>query len=66
MREFRDVMRFTRGPQVVQTVLFGLVAPIARMMDYSGSYPEFPTRRPAKGVPLEPEQRGVGSTSDAA
>lgn len=66
VREFGDVIRFTRPPQVVQTVLFGLLAPVARMMGYRGSYPEYLTRRAATGVPLEPEQRRVGSTLDAA
>lgn len=66
VREFRDVIRFTRPPQVVQTVLFGLLAPVARAMGYRGSYPEYLTRRSATGVHLEPEQRREGSTPDAA
>lgn len=54
VREFRDVTRFTRPPQVVQTVLLGLLAPVARLLGYRGSFPEYLTRRSASGVPLEP------------
>ncbi len=66
VREFRDAIRFTRPPQVVQTVLFGLPAPVARMMGYRGSNPEYLARRSATGLPLEPEQRRAGSPPDAA
>jgi len=54
VREFRDVIRFTQPPQIIQTVLFGLLAPFARLLGYRGSYPEYLTRRSATGVPLEP------------
>jgi quercetin dioxygenase-like cupin family protein len=54
VREFRDVIRFTRPPQVVQAVLFGALAPLARLLGYRPSYPEYLTRRSATGVPLEP------------
>lgn len=54
LREFRDVIRFTRPPQVVQAALFGALAPLARLLGYQGSYPEYLTRRSATGVPLEP------------
>jgi quercetin dioxygenase-like cupin family protein len=54
VREFRDVIRFTRPPQFVQTVLFGGLAPLARLLGYRGNYPEYLTRRAATGVPLEP------------
>jgi quercetin dioxygenase-like cupin family protein len=40
-REFRDVIRFTRPPQAVQTVMFGLLGPVARMRGYCGLYPEY-------------------------
>ena len=43
-REFSDVVRFTRPPHLVQRVLFGLVAPFARLLGYRGSYPEYLTR----------------------
>ena len=54
LREFRDVIRFTRPPQVVQAALFGALAPLARLLGYQGSYPEYLTRRSATGAPLEP------------
>ena len=40
-REFSDVVRFTRPPRFLQGVLFGLVAPFARLLGYRGSYPEY-------------------------
>jgi quercetin dioxygenase-like cupin family protein len=54
VREFRDVIRFTRPPRVAQAVLFGVLAPLARLLGYQGSYPEYLTRRAATGVSLEP------------
>jgi quercetin dioxygenase-like cupin family protein len=54
VREFRDVIRFTRPPQAVQAVLFGVLTPLARQLGYQGSYPEYLARRAATGVPLEP------------
>jgi quercetin dioxygenase-like cupin family protein len=54
VREFRDVIRFTRPPQAVQAVLFGVLTPLARQLGYHGSYPEYLARRAATGVPLEP------------
>jgi quercetin dioxygenase-like cupin family protein len=54
MREFRDVICFTRPPPIVQAVLFGGLAPLARLLDYRASYPEYLSRRSATGVPLEP------------
>jgi quercetin dioxygenase-like cupin family protein len=40
-REFQDVMRFTKLPRAVQTVMFGLLGPIGRMRGYRGIYPEY-------------------------
>src|SRR5262245_14343022 len=54
VREFGDVIRFTRPPQVVQAVLFSVLAPLARLLGYQASYPEYLSRRSATGVPLEP------------
>jgi quercetin dioxygenase-like cupin family protein len=53
-REFDDVVRFTRPPRVVQRLLFGLLAPIARLLGYRGSYPEYLARGPSGFVPVEP------------
>lgn len=40
-KEFQDVMRFTKPPRAVQTVMFGLLSPVSRMRGYRGSYPEY-------------------------
>jgi len=53
-REFDDVIRFTRPPRVVQRVLFGLLVPIARLLGYRGSYPEYLARGPTGFVEVEP------------
>ncbi len=43
-KEFDDTIRFTRPPRVVQKLLFGALAPIARRRGLRGSYPEFVRR----------------------
>jgi len=53
-REFDDVIQFTRPPRVVQRVLFGMLAPIGRLLGYRGSYPEYLTRGPSGVVAVEP------------
>ena len=40
-REFGDVLYFTNPPRVVQKVLFAVLAPVARMLGYKGSHPEY-------------------------
>ena len=45
-REFDDVVRFTRPHRLVQKVLFGLLAPFAKLKGYQGSYPHYATRAP--------------------
>ena len=42
-REFDDVIRFPRPPRLVQR-LFGLLAPLARLLGCRGSYPEYLAR----------------------
>jgi quercetin dioxygenase-like cupin family protein len=41
LREFEDVVYFTNPPRVVQRVLFGPLAAIARVLGYKGSYPKY-------------------------
>ena len=53
-REFEDVIQFIHPPREVQRVLFGLLAPIARLLGYRGSYPEYLARGPSGFVPVEP------------
>lgn len=45
-REFDDVIRFTKPHRLVQRALFALLAPVARLRGYRGSYPEYVERRP--------------------
>ena len=45
-REFEDVAQLTRPPRLVQKVLFGILAPIARLKGYRGRYPEYEARAP--------------------
>ena len=40
-REFSDVVRFSHPAPLVQTMLFALVAPFARLLGYRGSYQEY-------------------------
>jgi hypothetical protein len=53
-REFDDVIRFTRPPRLVQRALFGLLAPLAWLLGYRGSYSEYLTRGPSASVTVEP------------
>ncbi len=53
-REFEDVMYFTRPPRAVQKVLFGILAPIARLLGYRGSYPEHLERGPEERIEVGP------------
>ena len=40
-REFDDVITFTRPPRFVQRLLFGTLAPVARLLGYRSAYPEY-------------------------
>lgn len=53
-REFEDVLYFTKPPRVLQKILFGILAPVARLLGYKGSYPEYLRRGPAERVEVEP------------
>ena len=53
-REFGDVLYFTRPPLVVQRLLFGSLARIARALGYRGSYPKYLEREPMERVEVEP------------
>jgi hypothetical protein len=59
-REFDDVIQFTRPPRVVQRILFGSLAPLARLLGYRGSYPKYST--PWAVVTVEPLEVQSGST----
>ena len=53
-REFEDVLYFTKPPRAVQKVLFTVLAPIARLLGYKGSYPEYLKREPSETIEVEP------------
>jgi quercetin dioxygenase-like cupin family protein len=50
-REFEDVLYFTKPPRAVQKVLFAVLAPVARLLGYRGSYPEY---GPSGSVEVDP------------
>jgi uncharacterized cupin superfamily protein len=58
-REFSDTIQMTKPPLMVQRILFGLLAPFARLLGYRGSYPEYLTRGPSNTVPVEPIDLGA-------
>src|ERR671917_1092772 len=53
-KEFEDVLYFTKPPRAVQKVLFAVLAPVARLFGYRGSYPKYLNRRPSEVVEVEP------------
>jgi hypothetical protein len=65
-QEFDDVIRFRHPPRVVQRALFGLIAPLARLLGYRGTYPEYLARDPASFVPVEPLDIDVLANGPAA
>ncbi|ABX07658.1 Cupin 2 conserved barrel domain protein (plasmid) [Herpetosiphon aurantiacus DSM 785] len=52
-REYKDVLYFTKPPLWVQNILFAVLAPIAKLLGYQGSYPEYRTQ-PRGWVEVEP------------
>jgi hypothetical protein len=40
-REYDDVISFTSPPRIVQRLLFGALAPVARLLGYRASYPQY-------------------------
>jgi quercetin dioxygenase-like cupin family protein len=53
-REFEDVLYFTSPPRPLQKALFAVLAPVARLLGYRGSYPEYTNRPPSERVEVEP------------
>ena len=53
-RKFEDVLYFTKPPPTVQKVHFAVLAPIASLLGYKGSYPEYLTRQPSERIEVEP------------
>jgi quercetin dioxygenase-like cupin family protein len=52
-QEFQDVVRFTKPPRAVQSVMFGLLGPVGRMRGYHSTYPEY--SRPQGRTTPDPE-----------
>lgn len=50
-QEFEDVLYFTSPPRVVQKALFGILAPVARLLGYRAIHPEY---GPSGFVEVEP------------
>ena len=55
--EFDDVIQFLSPPRLMQRVLFPILAPIAGMRGYRGSYSEYVFRSPSKRVQHEAKTR---------
>jgi mannose-6-phosphate isomerase-like protein (cupin superfamily) len=51
--QFSDVIQFMSPPRLVQNVLFPVLAPIAAMRGYKGSYSEYVFRSPSRRIQLE-------------
>ena len=52
-REFDDVIRYDKGPRIVQRILFGALAPIARSRGLRGSYRKYLERPASEVIPRE-------------
>jgi mannose-6-phosphate isomerase-like protein (cupin superfamily) len=55
-REFDDVIQFLSPPRFLQSTLFPILAPIARMRGYKGSYSEYVFRSASELVRNEAKQ----------
>lgn len=53
MLEFSDALRFTRPPWAVQRMLYGTVAPLARLLGYQACNSEYLDRRSSETAELE-------------
>lgn len=52
-REFDDVIRYDKGPRVIQQLLFFLLTPFAKAKGLRGSYPEYLARPASEVLPLD-------------
>ncbi|MFI0820248.1 cupin domain-containing protein [Streptomyces sp. NPDC021098] len=51
--EFKDVLWFTNPPWMIQRILFGALAPVARKLGYLGCDPAYMDRKPSETADLE-------------
>jgi quercetin dioxygenase-like cupin family protein len=52
-REFDDVIRYDKGPRLVQQILFFLLTPIAKAKGLQGTYAEYLARPASENIPLD-------------
>ena len=52
-REFDDVIRYDKGPRIVQQLLFLVLTPFAKLKGLKGSYPEYLARPASETVPVD-------------
>lgn len=57
-KEFGDVVVFTNPPVWLQQILYGLLAPLGRLLGYRASYPRH-LRNPVDSVEVEPLAKGI-------
>jgi hypothetical protein len=56
--EFDDVIRFLSPPRLVQRLLFPILAPVAALRGYRGSYSEYVFRSPSERLANEAKSWG--------
>jgi quercetin dioxygenase-like cupin family protein len=61
-REFKDVIRFLKPSRFVQEVFFSMLAPLARLLGYQGSYGTYLSRPPS--VVTESDAMSSGPTAN--
>lgn len=67
--EFSDVLRFTNPPWRVQRVIYGALAPLAKLLGHQGFNPAYLHRRPSESAALEelpPDVLALHPPADAA
>jgi len=52
-KEFEDVVIFTSPPRIIQKILFGLLAPVSRLLGYRGSNPKYRKRLEEARAPVD-------------
>ncbi len=57
-QEYKDVVQFMSPPPWIQGILFGLLAPVGRMLGYKASYPRH-LQHSVESVEVEPLPEGI-------
>ena len=58
-RKFGDVLRLPRPHRIVQQALFAALAPVARLLGYRGTYPEYRARLEPGGAQGSPAPKDL-------